>query len=145
MFGVKKSFSSRALGEQEIVAEPNLTPLIDVCLVLVIIFMVTAPMIMQAGIKILESQSGAATGKHAAEENIEVILTEDNKVLLNGQEVAWQDFPVRIRQELFKSRDKLVFVTADDKNRVGRVVEILDISKQQGAKKVAIISKPEDK
>ncbi len=140
MFGVKKSFRN-ALGEQEIVAEPNLTPLIDVCLVLVIIFMVTAPMVMQAGIKILESQSGAATGKHAAEENIEVILTEDDKVMLNGQEVLWQDFPVRIRQELFKSRDKLVFVAADDKNRVGKVVEILDISKQQGARKVAIISK----
>ena len=142
MFGVKKS-PFRTLGEQEMTTEPNLTPLIDVCLVLVIIFMVTAPMIMQAGIKILESQAGASAGKHAAEENIEVILTEDDKVSLNGQEVLWQDFPLKIRQEICKSRDKLVFVTADNKNRVGRVVEILDISKQQGAKKVAIISKPE--
>jgi biopolymer transport protein ExbD len=125
--------------------EPNLTPLIDVCLVLVIIFMVTVPMFMQAGIKILESQAGAGIGKHAAEENIEVILTEDNKVMLNGQEVSWHDFPVRIRQEIFKSRDKFVFITADDRNRVGKVVEILDISKQQGAKKVAIINKPEDR
>ena len=137
-----KMASHRTIREQEMTTEPNLTPLIDVCLVLVIIFMVTAPMVMQAGIKILESQSGAAVGKNAAEENIEVILTEDDKVMLNGQEVSWQNFPVRIKQEIFKSRDKLVFVTADDKNRVGRVVEILDISKQQGAKKVAIISKP---
>ncbi|MBI4753195.1 biopolymer transporter ExbD [Candidatus Desantisbacteria bacterium] len=143
MFGVRKSFRNRVLGEQEITSEPNLTPLIDVCLVLVIIFMVTAPMVMQAGIKILESQAGAGSGKHAAEENIEVILTEDDKVMLNGQEVLWQDFPLKIRQEIYKSRDKLVFVTADNKNRVGRVVEILDISKQQGAKKVAIISKAE--
>ncbi|MBU0701289.1 biopolymer transporter ExbD [bacterium] len=137
--------SYRTIREQEITTEPNLTPLIDVCLVLVIIFMVTAPMVMQAGLKILESQAGTSVGKHAAEENIEVILTGDNKVMLNGQEVSWQDFPVRIRQEIFKSRDKLVFVTADDRNRVGMVVEILDISKQQGAKKVAIISKPEGK
>ncbi len=138
-----KRASHRTIHEQEMTTEPNLTPLIDVCLVLVIIFMVTAPMVMQAGIKILESQAGAGVGKHAAEENIEVVLTEDDKVMLNGREVLWQDFPVRIRQEIFKSRDKLVFITADDKNRVGRVVEILDISKQQGARKVAIISKPE--
>ncbi|MDI6782064.1 MAG: biopolymer transporter ExbD [bacterium] len=141
MFRDKRA-GRRTIHEQEMTTEPNLTPLIDVCLVLVIIFMVTAPMVMQAGIKILESQAGASAGKHAAEENIEIVLTEDDKVMLNGQEVLWQNFPISIRQEIFKSRDKLVFITADDKNRVGRVVEILDISKQQGAKKVAIISKP---
>ncbi len=121
------------------ITDINVTPLVDVCLVLVIIFMAVAPMALTTGIKVLESKAKASTGKVAASENVEVKLMLDGTITVNGADVALGELLVRLLQAVSASKDKMVIVSADEKNRVGQVVEILDAARQAGAKKLAIL------
>jgi len=123
----------------EAITEINITPLVDVCLVLVIIFMAVAPMAMVAGIKVLESRAKAAEGKVAADDNVQVRLTESGVITVNGQPVQVEALRQTLLGAVGKSKDKMVIITADERNRVGQVVSILDTAKQSGALKLAIM------
>ena len=126
-------------GADEPITAINVTPLVDVCLVLVIIFMAVAPFALTVGIKVLESRAKTAEGKASAEENVQIKLTVDGKITINGRAVD----PLLLQPEIVKavaaSKDKMVIVTADDANRVGQVVEVLDAAQQAGALKLAIL------
>lgn len=117
----------------------NVTPLVDVSLVLVIIFMAVAPMAVTLGIKILESRASTAEGKASAEENVNVKIALDGSIAVNGVKTDGTTFRGVLAAALAKSKDKMVIVTADAKNRVGQVVEVLDASKQAGASKLAVM------
>lgn len=121
------------------ITDINLTPLVDVCLVLVIIFMAVAPFAVQSGIKVLQSKSGVQVGKVSASESVQIKLSRDGKISVNGAQVPAADFPLRIAQAIFKSKDKFVIVRADEGNKVGEVVELLDGAKQAGALKLALM------
>lgn len=121
------------------ITDINVTPLVDVCLVLVIIFMAVAPFAMQAGIKVLQSKVGAQVGKVSASESVQITLSKTGVISLNGATVTVSDFPYKIAQALIKSKDKFVIVKADEKNKVGEVVELLDGAKQAGALKMALM------
>lgn len=125
--------------EGDPITEINITPLVDVCLVLVIIFMAVAPMAMTVGIKVLESRAKASEGKVAADDNVQVQLTESGKLTVNGAVVELQELRQGLLSALSKSKDKMVILTADEKNRVGEVVTILDTAQQAGAQKLAIL------
>lgn len=131
--------------ETEYISAPNITPLVDVSLILVIIFMVTAPMLMQAGIRVLESKAGVAVGKHAASENVCINLKANGELTLDGKRVQWKTLPRELRKALRKSKDKLVTITAEEKNMVNDVVNLLDISRQNGARKLAIMKEHGEK
>lgn len=118
----------------------NVTPLVDICLVLVIIFMLIAPFAMQAGIRAAQTKAGAAVGITQADSNVAINLTPDT-VTVNGKTVAWETLPITLTHAIAKSKDKLVSVTATPDTDVGRVVDVLDTSKQMGAKKLAIMKK----
>ena len=126
---------------EEAITEINVTPLVDVALVLVIIFMAVSPFMAQASLKVLESKEGAAKGKASLEENIQLSLTKEQKLLFNEKEIEIQTLAALLRQKLPDTKDGLVTIRADESNLVGQVVEILDIAKQSGAKKVAIVNK----
>ena len=125
--------------EDEPITAINVTPLVDVCLVLVIIFMAVAPLALTVGIKVLESRAKASEGKAAAEDNVQVRLAADGRITVNGREVMAVVLYAEITQALAKSKDKMVIITADETNRVGQVVEILDTAQQAGALKLAIM------
>lgn len=123
----------------EPITEINITPLVDVCLVLVIIFMAVAPMAMTLGIKVLQSKAQATEGKADINENVTVTLTEDGQLLVNGAKTEPSGLREALLVAIGKSKDKMVAITADEKNRVGQVVELLDTAKQAGALKLAIL------
>lgn len=125
--------------DDEPITDINITPLVDVSLVLVIIFMAIAPFAVQAGIKVLESRASAAVGKVAASENVAIKLTRDGKLTVNGQPADFPTLFAKTQAALALSRDKMVVVTADDDNKVGEVVEVMDTAKQAGAVKIAIM------
>jgi biopolymer transport protein ExbD len=126
-------------GEEPITAI-NVTPLVDVCLVLVIIFMAVAPMAMTMGIKVLESRAGVSTGAASAEENVTVKLDISGRLTVNGALVPdGAQLQPMISAALAKSKDRMVIITADDGNKVREVVEILDTAKLAGALKLAIL------
>ena len=124
----------------EPITDINVTPLVDVSLVLVIIFMAIAPFAMQSGIKVLESKAKAAVGKVSASENVSVRLTKDGKLTINGKEAVRTALFSALSDALTASKDRMVTLSADDENKVGEVVEVLDAAKQAGAKKIAIMT-----
>lgn len=125
--------------EDEPITAINVTPLVDVCLVLVIIFMAVAPMAVTLGIKVLESRASNAEGKASVDENVQIKLALDGQITVNGVKTDGMTFRGVLAGALTRSKDKMVIVTADARNRVGQVVEILDASKQAGALKLAVM------
>lgn len=122
------------------ITDINVTPLVDVSLVLVIIFMAIAPFAMQSGIKVLESKAKAAVGKVSASENVSVRLSKDGRVAVNGKEAERAGLAAALAAALASSKDRMVTLSADDENFVGDVVEVLDAAKQAGASKIAIMT-----
>jgi len=122
----------------------NLTPLVDVCLVLVIIFMAVAPFAMTVGINVLQSRAKAAEGKASASENVNVKLSASGRITVNGAAVEPGALHSALARALEASKDKMVIVTADDANKVGEVVGILDTARQAGAIKLTIMKSEEE-
>ena len=124
---------------EEPITEINLTPLVDVSLVLVIIFMAVAPFAITAGIKVLQSKASTQVGKVSISDSIQVRLDKAGKLTLNGAEITREIYPAEVAKALLKSQDKFVIVKADTDNRVGQVVTLLDEAKQAGALKMALM------
>ena len=125
--------------EDEPITQINVTPLVDVCLVLVIIFMAVAPMAVTLGIKVLETRRSNAEGKASVDENVNILITLDGAIAVNGTRTDGMTFRPVLSAALKASKDKMVIVTADAKNKVGLIVEVLDASKQAGALKLAVM------
>ena len=125
--------------DEEPITGINVTPLVDVCLVLVIIFMAVAPMAVTLGIKVLETRPGNAEGKASVDENVQIKVSLDGSIAVNGKKTDGMTFRGVLADALTRSKDKMVIVTADAKNKVGLVVSVLDASKQAGALKLAVM------
>ena len=125
--------------DDEPITAINVTPLVDVCLVLVIIFMAVAPMAVTLGIKVLETRAGNAEGKSSVDENVQVRVSLDGSITVNGTKTDGMTFRGVLAGALARSKDKMVIVTADARNKVGLVVSVLDASKQAGALKLAVM------
>ncbi|MBN1621994.1 MAG: biopolymer transporter ExbD [Endomicrobiales bacterium] len=119
----------------------NLTSLVDVSLTLVIIFMVVAPFIAQTGITITSSRMGESKGKVAQDENVTINLNAVGEIKVNGKSVLWDELPQALKNAIPKSKDKMVMLLASPTNQVKQIVNILDIARQEGAKRVALLRK----
>lgn len=128
-----------ANSQEDAITDINMTPLVDVSLVLVIIFMAVAPFAVQAGIKVLESKAKAMEGKSALSDSVNVTLKEDGTLEINGKRADFATLPASLQEALLGSKEKMVVISADERNKVGQVVEILDAAKQAGALKLAIL------
>lgn len=121
----------------------NVTPLVDVSLVLVIIFMIAAPLSMQAGIAIknVKQEADNASKSQAPQIKTEVMikLTDDNQLLLNDKPVDWQNLPFQLTGLLRDNAEKVVYIAPGDNVAHGDVVNAMDISKQCGAMRLAIV------
>jgi biopolymer transport protein ExbD len=121
--------------------EINLTPLIDVSLVLVVILMVAMPMAFQSSIAV---RGAAASGRRAAEaaraERVEVTILGDDQVLVNREQVAREDLAARLAQLLAVSATRQVVVRCADGVTHGSFVSVLDEAKSCGAAEIAVVA-----
>ncbi len=126
-----------------IFAEINMIPLIDVSLILLIIFMVITPFLVQSQIQV--SLPKAATGtKGADEEVLKVQIGADGEIAVDGKKVKFQRLEKELILRFAKSYKKTVLVEADKSVAVEKVVTVLDIAKKLGAGKIGIAVKPEN-
>jgi biopolymer transport protein ExbD len=132
---------SMGTNEKGAITDINVTPLVDVSLVLVIIFMVTAPMVMQAGIIVASSKVDAAEGQVTQNESVSLRLTAQG-IYLNNAPVTLQSLPALMTAKLKVNKKKVVTISSDDDVKHGVVVEVLDIAKQSGAEGLSIMKKP---
>ena len=123
----------RPLSERVLVSEINVTPLVDVMLVLLIIFMVTAPL-LDRGIQV--DLPRAATSKVAPSEGLTITLTKEHVVYLNKDIVTMKE----LRQQLSTFSGQPVLIQADRNAYVSRLVELWDLCRQQGLHQVHIVT-----
>lgn len=120
----------------EIMSEINVVPLVDVILVVLIIFMVTAPMIMKPSINV--NLPKAASGEATTPSKLNITIGSDGKLNLDGQMVEDAVVQTKAQEEAGKNPDIQAIISADKDVPHGRVVSVLDIVKGAGVKKFAI-------
>ena len=122
--------------------EINLTSLVDVCLTLVIIFMVSYPLVMQSGINIsTPALQKAETASEETELKAEINIRENDQIELNGTTVDYTVLADSLRSLLSTSKEKIVIISAEENVLHDRVVAVLDLAKQNGADKLSIIKR----
>ncbi len=117
-------------------------PLIDVCLILLIIFMVITPFLVQSQIQV--NLPKASTGIKGGDEDVlKVQLGAGGEISVDGKPVKFQNLEKELILRFSKSYKKTVLVEADKTVSVERVVAVLDAAKKLGAGKVGIAVKPD--
>ncbi|MFN3455585.1 MAG: ExbD/TolR family protein [Pseudobdellovibrio sp.] len=121
---------------EEMMSEINVVPLVDIILVVLIIFMVTAPMIMKPSINV--NLPKAASGDATTPSKLNISISGDGKMVLDGQPVDDAQVQAKALEEVGKNPDVQAIIAADKDVPHGRVVAVLDIVKSAGVKKFAI-------
>ena len=120
-------------------SEINITPFVDVMLVLLVIFMVTAPMI-QSGISVNLPQ--AETDSTPAEEGLTLIITKDKYIHIENSVINQFLLEQKLKEYFYGKEKKIVFIHADESLPYGFVMRILDISKKAGVEITGLITRP---
>jgi biopolymer transport protein ExbD len=126
-------------GGEGIVAEINITPLTDIFLVLLIIFMVTTSVISNQGKEVDLPNSAVAS---TTPTGVSVTVTADGGVEVDGKAVSTEALPGALKDALDRAREKIVILRGDKKVLLGQAVNILDVAQQAGAKGIALATKP---
>ena len=117
-------------------SEINVVPLVDIILVVLIIFMVTAPMIMKPSINV--NLPKAASGEATVPSKLNITISPDGKLNLDGKAVEDSEVQAKAIEEFKKNPEVQAIISADKDVPHGRVVSVLDIVKGAGVKKFAI-------
>lgn len=126
--------------EEEIVAEINVTPLTDIFLVLLIIFMVTSTALVQQGTSVQLPRAGKA---QEGASGVTVTATADARVLVDGKEVPLPQLETELRQALAKAGQKSVVLQGDRALVLERAVQIMTASRLAGAERISIATMPD--
>jgi biopolymer transport protein TolR len=120
-------------------AEINIIPLVDVTLVLLLIFMLTAPL-MYRGIDVnLPKTQGKPT---AVEERLVLTLTKDQAIFLNDKPVQLASLEQYLRDQFKNRQDKTLYLRADQALQYGFVVETMDRVRRSGIEKLGMVTEP---
>jgi biopolymer transport protein TolR len=121
---------------RKLVSDINIVPFTDVLLVLLVIFMVTTPLIVQGQIQVKLPKATATAEAHL--QPLVVTLTAQGRLFLADQEVSLQDLQSLLTPALRARTDKQVVIQADRSVTHGRVVAVMDLAHRAGAEKLAI-------
>jgi biopolymer transport protein ExbD len=122
--------------DHEEIASINVIPLVDIILVVLIIFMVTAPMFMKPSINV--NLPRAASGDETAPSKLNLTLLADGRILFNGSATTEEALRTKVQAEFEKNSEIQAIISADSAALHGKVVSLMDIVKSIGVKKFAI-------
>lgn len=122
--------------ENESISDINVVPLVDIVLVVLIIFMVTAPMIMKPSINV--NLPKTTSGDPSTPGGLSIAIASDGRVTLNGELADEERIRTAATNEVLKNPEAQAVIAADKDVPHGQVVGIIDLVKQAGVKKFAI-------
>jgi len=124
---------------QTSLSEINVTPLVDVVLVLLIIFMVTAP-VLQSGIEV--SVPRTKTVKEISEERVVVTINSKQEVFLGNDPVNINLLGQKLREKIRDPQNQAIYVRADENIPFGLFATVMDAVKASGISNVSIVTQP---
>ena len=126
---------------QSSLAEINITPLVDVVLVLLVIFMITAP-VLQSGIEVAIPKT--RTVKEITEQRVVVTIDRDQQVFLGDKPINVHELPQTLQASMGPSSKKVIYLRADERVPFGAFASVMDAVKQAGITNISIVTRPLD-
>jgi len=124
---------------QSSLADINITPLVDVVLVLLIIFMITAP-VLQSGIEV--NVPHTRTVKEVTEERLVISIDKDQRVFLGNDPVNINEIADKLHQKIRDPQNQYIYVRADENIPFGVFATVMDAVKSSGITNVSIVTQP---
>ncbi len=124
---------------QSSLSDINVTPFVDVVLVLLIMFMVTAP-VLQSGIDVAVPKT--KTVKEITEERLVISIDKQQRVFLNNDPVNINEIPQRLHEKIRDPQGQSIFLRADENVPFGAFATVMDAVKQSGITNVSIVTQP---
>jgi biopolymer transport protein ExbD len=125
--------------ERKVFTEINVTPLVDVMLVLLVIFMVTAPLIIQSGVNV--NLPRISKGKELPQADLLISIDSRGRIYLDEKPVKLSSLRKKVKSALLSKRHGLVIINADEDVKHGLVLKVLDAVKLGGARRLAVATR----
>jgi len=133
------AFTASGGRTQTSMAEINITPLVDVVLVLLVIFMLAAP-VLQSGIEVNVPKT--RTVKEVTETRMVVTIAKDQTVYLGDKAINLHDLPGKLRDGGTDASQKVIYLRADERVPFGVFASVMDAVKQAGITNISIVTQP---
>lgn len=124
--------------DEDVVAEINVTPLTDIFLVLLIIFMVTSTTLAQTGLSVNLPRSQTAAGQVGG---VTITATADGKLYANDRQTTLNDLGGALQAAFAGGRDRVVTIRGDERVVLQTLVQLMDISRRAGAEKIGVATR----
>lgn len=133
------AFTTSSGKTQTALADINITPLVDVVLVLLVIFMLTAP-VLQSGIDVAVPKT--KTVNEVTEQRTVLTIDRDQQVFLGDHAVNLNDLPSLLRTPNGDTSNKVIYLRADERVPFGAFASVMDAVKQSGITNISIVTQP---
>ena len=125
--------------DDAIVAEINITPLTDIFLVLLIIFMISSSAMLEGGLQVKVPTAKTTTlAQNQSSKPTFITIAKDGQILINERTVQESKLAELIKEALANSTDKTVVIRGDEQIVLGKAVKIMDAARSAGADKIAL-------
>jgi len=135
------AFTNNKGRTQSSLSDINITPFVDVVLVLLVMFMVTAP-ILQSGIEVEVPKT--KTVKEITEERLVITIDKDQRVFLGNDPININEIADRLHEKIRDPQGQSVFIRSDENVPFGAFATVMDAVKQTGITNVSIVTQPLD-
>ena len=126
-------------GHDDVIAEINVTPLTDIFLVLLIVFMVTSTTLAQTGLDVNLPRSRTAAGQVGG---VTVTATADGRLYANERPTSLADLGDVLQAAFADGRDRVVTIRGDERVVLRTVVQVMDIARRAGAERIGVATRP---
>ncbi len=133
------AFTTASGNTRSSLAEINITPLVDVVLVLLVIFMITAP-VLQSGIEVAVPKT--RTVREITEQRVVLTIDREQQLFLGDSPVNIHDLPERLHQANTDPSKQVIYLRADERVPFGAFASVMDAVKQAGITNISIVTQP---